>query len=124
MPASAEVSRSSVKRRPRTPAVSQPGSRKDELALDLAAGCPTVMPAASAVACPPPNFAHDAIPALRLHFQTSRAGYFERQQSPENPGFIELYCKLCLNLVVASRDEFVLPIAVKAHNCGARTPAI
>ncbi|MBZ5507303.1 MAG: hypothetical protein LAO78_17730 [Acidobacteriia bacterium] len=124
MPASAEVSKSSVKRRPRTPAASKQGLRKNEFAPCLAANYPAVMPVAAAVSGPPPSFPRDAIPALRLHFQTSRAEYFERHQSPENPGFIELYCKLCTHLVVASRDEFVLPIAVKAHKCGGRTPTI
>jgi hypothetical protein len=124
MRATIEVKKSSVKRQQRTPAVPKQSSRRDEFALGLAADCPAVMPMASDVDGTTPGFPRDAIPALRLHFQSSRADYLERRQSPENPGFIELYCKLCLHLVVASRDEFVLPIAVKAHNCGARMAAI
>ena len=116
-----EVRKSSVKKQPRTPVVSKKISRKDDFALGLAATYPTVMPVASDVAGPPPGFLREVIPALRLHFQASRPDYLERRQSPDNPGFIELYCKLCLHLVVASRDEFVLPIAAKAHQCGIST---
>ena len=118
MRASVEVKKSSVKKQPRTPAVPKQLSRKDEFALGLAADYPAVMPVTSDVAGPPPSFPREAIPALRLHFQALRAEYLERRQSPGNPGLIELYCKLCLRLVVASRDEFVFPIAVKAHKCG------
>jgi hypothetical protein len=118
MRANVEVRKSSVKKQLRTPVVSKQISRKDDFALGLAATCPAVMPVASDVASPPPGFPREVIPALRLHFQTSRPDYLERRQSPGNPGFIELYCKLCLRLVVASRNEVVFSIAVKAHNCG------
>ena len=79
---------------------------------------PGVMPIASDVPGQPRAFPQEAIPALRLHFQSSRAEYVERRMNSHNAGVVELYCKLCLRLIVASRDEFVFPIAVKAHKCG------
>jgi hypothetical protein len=91
-----------------------------ELAPGFAASFPAMMPIASDTGTRP-AFPREAIPALRLHFQSSRAEYVERRLNPHNEGVIELYCKLCLRLIVASRDEFVFPIAVKAHKCGRNT---
>ena len=54
---------------------------------------------------------------MRLYFRPSQAEFVERRQK-QSMGVIELYCRLCERLIVASRDEFVLPIAVRAHKCG------
>jgi hypothetical protein len=89
-----------------------------ELSLGFASSFPVVMAWPSDAPGGPPAFPREAIPALRLHFQSSRAEYVERRLNAHNEGVIELYCKLCLRLIVASRDEFVFPIAVKAHKCG------
>jgi hypothetical protein len=88
-------------------------------ASDLSlASLPAVMPLASDALGKTPNLHREAFSAMRLHFQSARAEYVERRLNPHNAGVIELYCKLCLRLIVASRDEFVFPVAVKAHKCG------
>jgi hypothetical protein len=102
--------------RPTTVKTRQGASKK--VSSGFASPFPGVMPIASAVPKGQRAFPQEAIPALRLHFQSSRAEYVERRMNSHNAGVIELYCKLCLRLIVASRDEFVFPIAVKAHKCG------
>lgn len=54
---------------------------------------------------------------MREYFHPSRAELVERREDGASLGVIELHCKLCQRLIVASRDEFILPIAAKAHKC-------
>jgi hypothetical protein len=104
----------------------KPAVAAKEVSLGFASSFPAVTALASDTPGGSPAFPREAIPALRLHFQSARAEYVERRINAHNEGVVELYCKLCLRLIVASRDEFVFPIAVKAHKCGrgrdTRTP--
>jgi hypothetical protein len=93
-------------------------TQENDLALDLEPVFPAPMLASAIGASKSFRIPHHAWLSMRLYFQPSRAEFVERREEESNLGMIELYCKLCERLIVASRDEFVLPIAVKAHKCG------
>ena len=92
-------------------------AQDNDLTTDFKPGFTAQMPASPVSISHPSRTTHQAFLSMRLYFQPSRAEFVERRQK-ESMGVIQLYCRLCERLIVASRDEFVLPIAVKAYKCG------
>jgi hypothetical protein len=96
----------------------QTEERDPALNINIQPESPDAIPAPIARVSKRARLSHQAWVSMHLYCQPSRAKFVERRQEESNPGVIKLYCKLCQRLIVASRDEFVLPIAVKAHKCG------